>query len=124
MTGKQACAWCNETQSCRDISLASGVCKLISACPFLNETQPYVPPNSTLNEKPNVTYAIVGGVAGAVILGGALAGGVLTAQRRRNKDVFDPVVWAQSAQTNPLYIDRTLKYENPLYEVVKADDTE
>ena len=124
MTGKQACAWCNETQSCRDISIVTNVCSSVQSCPVLNETIPFVPQNLTTNDETTTTYSILGGIAGAVVIGGAVAGGVLNSQRRRNKDIFDTTAWTKAAQVNPLYVDRTQKFENPLYEARKYDEDE
>jgi len=119
LTGKQACAWVNSTQTCRDAKLVNGT---IESCPVINSTVPYVPENFTTNDESTATYSIVGGIAGAVIIGGAVAGGVLSSQRRRNKDIFEGDVWSTKAQVNPLYNDRTQKFENPLYEARRGND--
>ena len=101
------------------------VCSKIEACPIINNDKPYVPESFTINESSDPTYSIVGGVAGAVVIGGALAGGLLVRQKRRNMDIFDADSWAKAAQVNPLYFDRTIKYDNPLYQQstkVASDD--
>lgn len=67
------------------------------------------------------TASIIGGVTGFVVVGGAIAGGLLFSQRRYMKNVFDNSIWAQAAVTNPLYKDRTMRFENPLYRDPKAD---
>lgn len=56
------------------------------------------------------------GVLVACVIGGSLAVGLILTQRRHMKNVFDNSLWANSAVVNPLYKDRTLRFENPLYQ--------
>jgi len=51
-----------------------------------------------------------------LILGGAIAGGLFMSQKKRAALLFDTTQWANTAVSNPLYLDRTLRFENPMYE--------
>jgi len=49
------------------------------------------------------------------MLGGAIAGGLFMSQKKRSALLFDTSNWGNTATSNPLYQDRTLRFDNPFY---------
>ena len=86
----------------------------MTECPIIEEEE--VPPEFTENPNTGGATAIIGGIGGALVLGGAIAGGLFMSQKKRAALLFDTTQWNNTAISNPLYHDRTLKFENPMYE--------
>jgi hypothetical protein len=120
--GSQYCIWCDTTSSCHDISLPN----LSTTCPNVSDTCPKepeveIPPTFTQNEEKSSFGAIAGGIGGALMLGGAIAGGLFMSQKKRAALLFDTSNWANTATNNPLYQDRTIRFDNPFYRPPDAD---
>ena len=87
----------------------------IDTCPILNTTIP-VAEEFTNNETSSSILAIASGIGGAFVLGGAIAGTLFMTQRKRAALLFDTTQWNNTSIANPLYQDRTLRFENPMYQ--------
>ncbi|RKP16120.1 hypothetical protein ROZALSC1DRAFT_31801 [Rozella allomycis CSF55] len=113
-----SCFWCNETKSCHDNKNRNILCKNqtnYSTCPQDEVLQQTVSQYSS-NELTSNTTNIVTGVAIAGAVGAAVGVGILFSHRRKTKNSLDATLWADVAINNPLYKDRTLRFENPLYQ--------
>jgi len=111
------CSWCNETSSCHSAkALTKCPVKGLNTCPNNAKDVSGEISAFTANSSGGAdSSTIVIGAGGAVAFGMVIAGGLILAQRRHLKNTFDASIWANTAVTNPLYQDRTMKFENPLY---------
>jgi len=115
----QFCAWCNATQLCHSVTNATVNCtyeQYNQTCD--NQLQLNiggVSENMVSNEQASSTGAIASGIGGALVLGGALAGGLFMAKRKPSIPNFMSEMGGE-VNVNPLYEGNVASFENPLYQ--------
>jgi hypothetical protein len=114
--GQTLCAFCLDDNSCHDPNFSFNCKNVSTVCADNVEKKAELGENLTSNTDTGSSTYVYSSAIGGLIIAGAIAGGLIYAQRRHIKNTFDGTIWADTGLSNPIYKDRTIRVDNPLYQ--------